>query len=103
MAAFVAGDEPAAATPEATATPEPAEVTTTDTAPGPDGITVADGRVWVTNASAGTLQRFDAATGRARASHWPSGASRTTRSSRAAPSGWPSAATTPSRGSTAAR
>ena len=59
VAAFVAGEEPA------TATPEPAEVTTTDTAPGPDGITVANDRVFVTNASAGTLQRFDASTGRA--------------------------------------
>ena len=65
VAAFVAGVEPAAATPEATATPEPAEVTTARTAPGPDGITVANGRVWVANATAGTLQRFDAATGRA--------------------------------------
>ena len=59
VAAFVAGDEPAAAT------PEPAEVTTADTAPGPDGVTVADDRVFVTNASAGSLQRFDASTGQA--------------------------------------
>ena len=104
VAAFVAGEEPAAATPDATATPEPAKVTTADTAPGPDGITVADDRVWVTNASAGTLQRFDAATGRAhRRARWRSGASRTTRSSRAAPSGWRSGATTRSRGSRAAR
>jgi DNA-binding beta-propeller fold protein YncE len=65
VAAFVAGEEPAAATPEATATPERGEVTTAETAPGPDGITVANGRAWVTNASAGSLQRFDAATGRA--------------------------------------
>ena len=65
VAAFVAGVEPATATPDATATPEPAEVTTADTAPGPDGITVANDRVFVTNASAGTLQRFDASTGQA--------------------------------------
>ena len=32
---------------------------------GPDGITFSGGRVWVANATAGTLQRFDAATGRA--------------------------------------
>jgi YVTN family beta-propeller protein len=67
VAAFVAGVEPAAATPAATAstTPKPAAVTTVRTDRGPDGITVANGRVWVANATAGTLQRFDASSGRA--------------------------------------
>jgi YVTN family beta-propeller protein len=65
VAAFVAGVEPAAAaTPAKTAAPKPADATTVPTDHGPDGITVANGRVWVANASAGTLQRFDAATGK---------------------------------------
>ena len=67
VAAFVAGVEPAAATPTATptATATPATATTVKTDRGPDGITVAGGRVVVANATAGTLQRFDAASGRA--------------------------------------
>jgi DNA-binding beta-propeller fold protein YncE/mono/diheme cytochrome c family protein len=75
VAAFVAGEEPAAAEseetaspkpePEETAAPKPGAVTTVRTDRGPDGITVAGDRVWVANATAGTLQRFDAATGRA--------------------------------------
>jgi DNA-binding beta-propeller fold protein YncE len=66
VAAFVAGEEPdAAATPTATATAAPAEPVTVETDRGPDGITVANDRVWVANATAGTLQRFDAADGRA--------------------------------------
>jgi DNA-binding beta-propeller fold protein YncE/mono/diheme cytochrome c family protein len=67
VAAFVAGEEPAAPTATATATADaaPAEPTTVRTGRGPDGITLVNERVWVTNASAGTLQRFDAADGRA--------------------------------------
>jgi DNA-binding beta-propeller fold protein YncE len=64
VAAFVAGVAPAAATPAASATPKPVVVTTARTDRGPDGITVANGRVWVANATAGTLQRFDASTSR---------------------------------------
>jgi YVTN family beta-propeller protein len=66
VAKFVAGVE-TAATPTATATATAAaeiKATTVPTDHGPDGITVAGGTVWVANASAGTLQRFDAATGK---------------------------------------
>ena len=54
-------------TPAATRRPAsatPAAVTTVRTDRGPDGITIANGRVWVANATAGTLLRIDAAAGR---------------------------------------
>ena len=88
VAAFVAGEE--TATPTATRTPRPASASpgqpsTIATDRGPDGITVAGGRVLVANANAGTLQRFDAATGK-RAGRVARGRarSRTARSWRAA-------------------
>jgi DNA-binding beta-propeller fold protein YncE/mono/diheme cytochrome c family protein len=65
VAAFVAGVTPAAAKPAATAAPKPAAATKVQTDRGPDGITVDNGRVWVANATAGTLQRFDASSGKA--------------------------------------
>ena len=67
VAAFVAGEK-TAATPTATATSRPSASargpSTVRTDRGPDGITFSGGRVWVANATAGTLQSFAAATGR---------------------------------------
>jgi YVTN family beta-propeller protein len=68
VAAFVTGEK--AATPTPTRTPRPASAapankpSTIDTDKGPDGITYSGGSVLVANATAGTLQRFDAATGK---------------------------------------
>jgi DNA-binding beta-propeller fold protein YncE len=60
VAAFVAGVQPAAATPAA----GPGPVTQAfDTDEGPDGIAVSGSDVWVAAATAGTLQSFDASTG----------------------------------------
>jgi DNA-binding beta-propeller fold protein YncE len=68
VAAFVAGEKEAAAKPAPTTTPTTvtpaAKASTVHTDRGPDGITFSGGRVWVANATAGTLQRFDASTGR---------------------------------------
>ncbi len=68
VAAFVAGEKAAAtATPTRTPRPAsagPAQPSTIDTDRGPDGITFSGGRVLVANANAGTLQRFDADTGK---------------------------------------
>jgi DNA-binding beta-propeller fold protein YncE len=67
VAAFVAGEEPAAeATPTATAPAEEDEtgdVTSIPTEDGPDGIAVSGGRVWVALASSAALQQFDASSG----------------------------------------
>jgi YVTN family beta-propeller protein len=68
VAAFVAGEKAAAtATPTRTPRPasaSPAQPSTLATDRGPDGITFSGGRVLVANANAGTLQRFDADTGK---------------------------------------
>ena len=66
VAAFVAGEKtaaPATADPhrQRPASASPAQPSTIATDRGPDGITFSDGRVLVANATAGTLQRFDAA------------------------------------------
>ena len=69
VSAFVAGEEPAA-TATATATEEAeaeaeVEATTVETDRGPDGIALVNDRVYLANATAGTLQRFDAEDGTA--------------------------------------
>ena len=66
VAAFVANVQPAAEEEAAAEAPEegPGPVTQAfETDEGPDGIAVAGSDVWVASASAGTLQRYDAATG----------------------------------------
>ena len=66
VAAFVSGEEEAATptpTPAETPSGETGEVTSVPTEDGPDGIAVSGGRVYVTLASAGELQQFDAASG----------------------------------------
>jgi YVTN family beta-propeller protein len=67
VAAFVAGEKTATPTPTRTPRPasaSPGQPSTIATDRGPDGITFSGGRVLVANANAGTLQRFDAATGK---------------------------------------
>ena len=103
VAAFVAGVEPAAATPEATATPDPAGDdcgyrSRTGRHHRGERPRVGDQRD--RRDAAALRRRHRPRAGQAR---WRSGVSRTTRSSRAAPSGLPSRATTPWHGSTAAR
>jgi YVTN family beta-propeller protein len=67
VAAFVAGEKTGTPTPTRTPRPAsaaPAQPSTLATDRGPDGITFSGGRVLVANATAGTLQRFDADSGK---------------------------------------
>ena len=105
VAAFVAGEKRPPRRrprpPRPGPRPAPGGPRRSETDRGPDGITFSGGRVWVANATAGTLQSFAAATGRRRASRSRSGASRTTRSSRTARSGSPCRPSARSPGSSA--
>jgi serine/threonine-protein kinase len=70
VAQFVSGTEKTETTakttgsPAASSGPQPSVAATIEAGRGPDGITVADPDVWVTDAAAGTLQRIDSGSNR---------------------------------------